>query len=302
MSAREQPLLIGITTAGFDRGSLAWRLYEYGRRIAAGEVDDPSFFFRWWEPPRGADWKDEAAWAAANPALGDFLHLSALRDDAKSTPEHEFRRYHLNQWTTTRDAWLPHGAWEAIADPKRVVDPETPCVLFFDGSWTGDSTGIAGMTLEERPHLFVVDAWEPSETGRHVERSDVERAIYKATEDHRVSYIGADPHEWRGELQKWYDDGLPIVEWPTNAVARMVEACGEFYRGVMTKAFTHDGDPRLLRHITNAVVKVDRIGARIVKNSSREKIDLAVCAVGAYDLVLRHRDEDFSDATVTLLD
>ena len=51
----------------------------------------------------------------------------------------------------------------------------------------------------------------------------------------------------------------------------------------MDGSVTHDGDPRLAQHIANAVLKEDRYGSRIVKETkgSIRKIDLAVCAVGA---------------------
>jgi len=41
-AAREQPLMITITTAGFDQSSFAWKLYQAGLKNK-----DPRFFFRW---------------------------------------------------------------------------------------------------------------------------------------------------------------------------------------------------------------------------------------------------------------
>jgi phage terminase large subunit-like protein len=43
MGTRERPMIVGITTAGFDRSTLAWDLYERGK---AGEL------FFWWREPR----------------------------------------------------------------------------------------------------------------------------------------------------------------------------------------------------------------------------------------------------------
>jgi phage terminase large subunit-like protein len=39
--ARRQPLTIAITTAGFDRESICYELYDYGRKIEAGVLQDP---------------------------------------------------------------------------------------------------------------------------------------------------------------------------------------------------------------------------------------------------------------------
>jgi len=75
----------------------------------------------------------------------------------------------------------------------------------------------------------------------------------------------------------------------------MVPACQEFYRAVMEQRIHHDGDPRLASHIANAMLKEDHRGPRIVKEakSSLRKIDLAVCAVGAFDLARRAPPRSF---------
>ncbi|MFN9899437.1 MAG: terminase large subunit, partial [bacterium] len=48
---------------------------------------------------------------------------------------------------------------------------------------------------------------------------------------------------------------------------------------------THDGDALLARHLDNCKLKVDNLGARIVKESraSSRRIDAAVAFVIAYD-------------------
>ena len=54
---------------------------------------------------------------------------------------------------------------------------------------------------------------------------------------------------------------------------------------VNTRAMSHDGDPRLARHVSNAVLKDDSRGVRLAKDRtmSKRKIDLAVCMVMALD-------------------
>lgn len=89
------------------------------------------------------------------------------------------------------------------------------------------------------------------------------------------------------------DAGLPIVEFPTNTPKRMVPACAALYDAVMDAKVTHDGDPRLERHVRNATIKRDHLGPRITKEHkmSPRKIDIAVCAVIAHERAVFYRDE-----------
>jgi phage terminase large subunit-like protein len=65
----------------------------------------------------------------------------------------------------------------------------------------------------------------------------------------------------------------------------MTPATQRFYEAVMNRQLTHSGDPRLARHIGNAVLKIDVRGSRLVKETAKSsrKIDLAVAAVMAFD-------------------
>ena len=66
---RPESLVVAITTAGGHTDTLLGRLYEYGKRVASGEVDDPQFGFWWWEAPQDADPTDPKVWHQANPNL-----------------------------------------------------------------------------------------------------------------------------------------------------------------------------------------------------------------------------------------
>lgn len=291
MGARTQPLLLGITTAGVrtqpdGQDSLCYRLYQYGRQIEAGEIDDPAFFFRWWSAPPEADWRDEATWRIANPALGDFLHVEDFEAAVRLTPEAEFRTKRLNQWVASRTPWIPAHAWDACASPGAPA-PGTPIVLGFDGSYSGDSTALVGCTIEDG-HVFVVAAWERMDSDDpewRVPIAEVESEIIAACERWEVHEVACDPFRWQRSMEALADRGVPIVEYPTSHPARMVPACAAFYDAVMDGRLTHDGDPRLARHVANAVLKRDAKGPRITKEhkSSSRKIDLAVAAVIAYD-------------------
>jgi phage terminase large subunit-like protein len=284
MGAREHPVLVGITTPGWSKDSLAWRLSEHGRR---GE--DDSFFF--WERAAddGCDVHDEKQWKKANPALLDWLLISDMRATVKSAPEHDFRRFRLGQWTEGAQAWLPFGRWEQLADPDRVV--EGPVTLFFDGSASGDASALCYATIEEKPHVGVVDVWENTgDPNWRVPRQDVAATVEDVMERWDVRELGCDPWGWRTEIEQWAErwGAEKVLEIPSNVRSRAGPAVDRFFTLVMEGKLTHDGDPRLARHIANATPKVTAQGTQLQKPSNAQKIDSAVASVFAVDRAAFH--------------
>ena len=290
---RKQPLIVGITTAGSrtdSRGqdTVCYKLWQYGMRIQAKEISDSSFFFRWHGAPEGSDHRDPKVWAAANPAFGDFLHQSDFESAVLSIPEAEFRTKRLNQWVTAATGWLPGGTWDRLAGERKLQDGEE-VVLAFDGSFSGDCTAIVACTMDG--FIAPVALWERPMDDHHwqVPMDEVEAKMYDLCKRYQVREIAADPYRWARTLQKWENDRLPVVIYPQSP-ARMVPACANFYEAVTQDTLSHNGDPAMSRHLDNCSVKIDRFGPRIVKEhrGSARKIDLAVCAVMAYDRARYH--------------
>jgi phage terminase large subunit-like protein len=207
-----------------------WDLVEHGRR-----GDDQSFVYVEYAAPDGCEVDDEDAWAVANPALGDFLYLDALRSTMRTTREADFRRYRLGQWTQHADAWLPREAWQACTDPRE-IPADAEVVLGFDGSYSGDATAIVAVQIGDVPHLDVVRLWE--DVGGQVPIIDVEDAPRIACKPWRVQTIVADPFRWARSLQLLADEGLPVEEFPQSP-ARMTPATQRFGEAVLNKALTH---------------------------------------------------------------
>lgn len=290
--ARVEPLMVGITTAGVKTDSsggdsLCYGLYQHGRKVAAGEVDDPSFFMAWWEPAdRKADHRDPATWREANPGFDDLVAAEDFASAVLKTPEAEYRTKRCNQWVSTATTWLPAGAWDGCAEPRAVPDL-AEVVLGFDGSFSNDSTALVVVESGEVPHVDVVECWEKPDraaTGWRVPIAAVEDAIREACRRWQVREIVCDPFRWARTYQVLEDEGLPIVEFPQSP-QRMVPATQRFYEAVLNGAVTHSGDPRLARHMDNCVIKTDQRGSRLAKETttSPRKIDLAVAAVMAHE-------------------
>lgn len=278
-AARDDALLFGITTPGYDLTGLAHGLYQ---AVLDG---DPTIYGRVFEAPAGADLDDREAWKIANPCFSRPGFLKALNFDRGRLPEHEFRRFRMGNWTATESAWLPYGAWDACASERPPPPAGARVWLGFDGSFSGDSTALVGIT--EDLHLFVVGAWEnPGRPGWLVPRDDVESTVVAAFDRWNVVELAADPPYWRREIAEW-ERRWPrrVVEFSTGSRARMAPACTSFYSAVLERVLSHDGDRRLARHVANAVVKPSPMGDFITKadKDSPAKIDLAVAAVVAFE-------------------
>jgi phage terminase large subunit-like protein len=294
MGARVDPLMVIVTTAGvmvdrYGQPTVCNGLYQYGKQVAAGEIEDPTFGMSWYAPDDpDADPRDHKARLQANPSLGVVLDPADM-DSAMppATPENEYRTKRLNLWVTGAQSWLPFGVWKKAADPDRIISPEEQVVLAFDGSWTNDSTAIIGCTVEGK-HLFKVAAWErpPEAQAWVVPEGEVSAALFDAIGKYNVVEVVCDPSYWRKQIGEWEDRDAPVVEFPPHQVSLMTPATREFYTAAIQGNLTHDGDPGLARHIDNAVIKEDMRGARIVKQAKGLKIDMAVAAVMAHNRAL----------------
>ena len=298
MGTRVDPLMLIVTTAGVrtdstGQDSIAYTLYQYGRRVAALEIDDPSFFMAWWEAAEGR-LDAVARWREANPGYGDILDAEELAGQARRAlvggmSESEFRIKRLNQWVAASTAALPAGLFERLASPRHLA-PEEPIVLFFDGSFNHDCTALVACSFDG--YLETVACWErPLDDPQwRVPIAEVDAVVRATCRDRTVIELACDPFRWAKEMEEWAAAGLPVIEYATSSPARMVPAWAKFYDAVLSGSLHHDGDPRLVRHMSNMILKIDRLGPRPVKEhrGSPRVIDLGICAVGAHDRAMFH--------------
>lgn len=311
--ARRQPMVLQVTTAGFDlEDTICGQQYTYGQKVKNGQVDDPHYYFNWYEAPASADHRDPAVWEAANPSYGVLTHEAFYRDQLTKKTEAVFRRYFLNSWTQTEEIWLPPGAWDACKAPDLELDPALPLHVGIDVALRHDSTAVVAAQLvgeepePEQPDLrrTVVRArvWEnpyPETDSRHaawqlnlaeVEEHlrDLRRRFPVAAAEVDDRYMPGpefsyDPAYFLRSAQALDGDGLCMVEFP-QADARMVPASQQAYQLICEGKLAHDGDPVLARHVLNVIADQRPRGWRMSKpKGSRKKIDAAIAmAIAVY--------------------
>lgn len=289
--------LVAITTAGLrtdvsGQESVAYQLYQYGKKVAAGEIVDPSFFMAWWEAPPEMDYKNPETWRVANPGFDDLVAESDFASAVLRTPENEFRTKRLNQWTNVKNAWLPPGAWEDIADETVRLEPGDEYYLGFDGSFKNDSTALVACIMPrfEGDVFRVIRAgsWEKDfaidNDSWVVDKQAVAQYVIDFVRDNPgCREMVCDETYWQDEMVQWLDAKINVVSFP-QTLAYQVPATARLFEGIMSKKFVHDGDPALARHIENCILKVSANGSRLTKDyrNPKLKIDLAVALMMAW--------------------
>jgi phage terminase large subunit-like protein len=298
--------------------SVAETSHLYAEEIKAGKVDDPRLLFdhRQASETHDLDTKrgltaaiveasgDAILWADVDTVAGQYREAAANRDEGA---KNLFRRYWLNQRRSLARRAYPPDLW-AVRYAKREIDPdELEVVLAFDGAYSRDSTCIVGCTVEEKPHIFVVAAWErpPHDPRWRTPSLEVESELDDAMETFDVAELAPDPPGWRHEVEGWEAKyGETVVRFETNQPARMGPACDEFEQALRDGGFTHDGDERLARHIAHCV-SVRRGQQTVVTKEHPDsplKIDLAVGAIIAFHRAMWHQQNGAGGFVFDLID
>jgi phage terminase large subunit-like protein len=280
---RPESLVLGITTAGGNTDTLLGRLYEHGKRVVGGEVDDDQFGFWWWEASNDDDPTDPNIWKKANPNLAEGLldesDFEAAIASSGSAGFAGFQRFRLNQWVRLagEDFISPHFWSEAKRDGD--VKPGASICAGFDGSVSGDATGLVAIDVETGL-MKVLAAFEPdpSDPDWAVSRDDVNAAIQKMFDTYDVQMLWADPSFYEPDVLEWSQKWRRRVERipPTNH--RMAPMAQQFVTDLVAKEIGHNGDARLTRHVLNAVATESGSFRKEKKNSPR-KVDLLACAI-----------------------
>ena len=280
---RQDGLVLNITTAGYDKNTLAGRMYQRGKKIQTGEVtDDNEFYFHWIEAEPTDDVNDPEVWKKVNPAVQNgWWQLDNLKRRHKSLPINEFTRYHLNTWTRTKeDSWLPDGVWHEQATENLQFDKELPMFLGVDMALKHDSVAVAQVQERDGYYYTTARIWLPSETGIYY--SEVEQHIIDICTQYNVQEVAYDPAFFERSAQELVDRGIEMVEFPQTG-KRMIPACGNAYDMIVGRKIKHPNYETFTDQVLSASQRQTDSGWRLSKGKSKRKIDACIAMVMALD-------------------
>lgn len=312
---REAPLVLQITTAGFDQDSICGKEYAYGKGVESGEVDDPTYFFRWWEAEPDDDWRDPATWAKCNPSLGVTVQVDYLRQQLRKKPANVFRRYYTNNWTATEDSWLHEpevdpdetdpdvieatqlaieagGYWPALRDPDFAIPDHAPVVLAVDLGLQKDTAAIDTLTLLPDGRVGVEALVFDPAAGK-IDYSMIEQAIRDLAGRFDVDAVVFDPWRFGRSAELLSDEGLMMVEFPmTNE--RTVTATDRLFKAIVDeRRIVHNGDAVLRAHVEAGALKDTDRGPRLHKGKTRRAIDALIALMIGLPTLDELGDADF---------
>lgn len=306
--ARKQPLFVSITTAGHDRHSICWEVWDYARKVRDGVIADPYFLPVIYEVRDDEDWTDPAVWKRVNPNYGisvseEYLAEAYRRATEIAAYENTFRNLHLNQWTEVATRWFSIDRWDAGAEEVE-IPYGTECWCGLDLSTTTDISAFVavfpiGEQLVVKP-LF----WVPEDAARVREQRDrvpyrqwIKDGYCRATPGGSVDYdiIRRDINELR---EQWNINTIAVDRWNATQLVKQlsddgfnVGLFGQGYASMSSPAkmlegmvidgtLRHGGHPVLRWMAGNVAIETDAAGnIKPSKKTSTERIDGIVAMV-----------------------
>jgi hypothetical protein len=291
-----------ITTAPEPgAGSIAEATMDYATAVADGRVSDASLFFFHRQAGDEHDLTTrEGARAAVIEASGpaavwrDIDGIVNLWNDPTMDRTY-WERVYCNRLVKSESQAFDVVRWRALATHVE-VKPRDMITLGFDGSMFHDATGIVA-THVKTGFQWVAGVWERPVNAPDdwkVPADEVDAEVRELFGRYNVWRLYADPPYWQSWIDGWV--GVfgkdHVVEWWTNRRRPMTSALESFHTAIKEGTISHDGDPRLERHLGNArrheIPQRDEEGRAVWlirkdRADSPRKIDLAMAAVLSWE-------------------
>lgn len=323
MTAREQPLLDMITTAGFVRECIFDSIYDYACNVLDRVVEDDRFLAFIYELDDRSEWTDFRMWEKANPGLGvikDFAELAANVERAKNDPNFlpTVLTKDFNVRDTVAGSWL---TFDQMNNEETFDIEELRDCYAVGGVDLSSTTDLSCATLlimkpgsdmkyciqqyflpadlveqRVREDKIPYDKWAERGLltlceGNKVNYSDVTTWFKRMYEEHGIIplWIGYDPWNSQYWVQEMKDLNLNMIE-VRQGYKTLSQPMKELAADLMAKKINYNNNPILKWCLTNTNVKRDENdNIKPVKGQSqRQRIDGAVSLLIAYTVLFNN--------------
>ena len=287
--ARSQPIIWGITTAGFNRAGICYEQRTYITKILDRTTEDDSVFGIIYTIDKGDDWKDPKSWVKANPNWGvsvdpEHIEKEARKAIAMSSAQNNFLTKHLNVWVNADSAWMNMAKWDECCDLEMDIEDfrGKECIMAADLASKNDfacTSKVFRKNIDGKDHFYVFtrhylneeaaannpndqlagwiqDGWVEVSQGSVTDFNLIEEDIKQDCREFQVKEVCFDPYQAAQMQQNLSAAGITPVEY-TNNLKNMSEPTKEVEALILDGRLHHDGDPVLAWMISNVVAHVD---------------------------------------------
>lgn len=316
MGAREQPLMLVITTAGANIAGPCHEKHDEVRKVLEGTQENEEMFGCIFGIDAEDDWADPKSLIKANPNYGvsvDADFLLAQQRQALQNPlqQNKFKTKHLNVWTSVLAGVMNMQQWALCADP--LLDEEelqgSPCWIGTDLASKSDlcsSQRLYRRDSHGKAHYYLFGSYwlpeeaieEPGPNQAHY-RKWVNQGLLTQTDGATVDFelitetiiedckrIGPqeavfDPFNAVPMMQALMKKNIEVVEFIQTA-ANFAVPLDELLTAVKDGRFHHDGNEMTTWCMSNMVARPTKKGlASPMKQKPHQKIDGAIAATMA---------------------
>ncbi len=325
-SARRQPLLIMITTAGTVRENIFDDRYDYACKVVDGTFEDDTFLPILYELDDREEWTDPKAWPKANPGLGTIKKIDDLEkkvERAKVNPVElsGLLTKEFNIRETTHSAWLTfedlnneetfdiedfRGMY-AIggADLSKtldltcatllMVDPETQKRYVYQMYWLPADSFFERVEKDKIPY----DKWLERGLlrlcdGNTINYSDVTAWFLEMLNEYQITPLWIYYDSWSARY--WVDEmeghGFKMVRCIQGAKTLSLPM-QQLGADLQAKKINYNNSPLLKWCLSNTGVQTDRNGniVPVKAQAAKMRIDGTASLLNAYVGLLDHYDE-----------
>ena len=338
MVARPQPLMVIITTAGFNLSYPCYKEYEYVSKILDPNVDveNEEYFAIICELDKEDNIKDESVWIKANPIVATYEEgMNYLRGELKSAldaPEklRNFLTKNMNKWVDMREGgYMDMAKWKNAYKDFNFKDFEGKnCIVGIDLATKLDLTSIGFEFIKDGQYYVLSHSFMPKDTfdkrvrearlpfdlwekegyltitdGMVVDYNYIKKYIQDIEDKYNINIteICYDPWNASQFANDMSELGYEMIEI-RQGIRTLGEPCKSFREEAYSGNLFHNNNPVLNWACSNAITKQDsNANFMLDKAQSSDKIDPLASLINAHVIAIQE-PLDINEITSEMLD
>jgi len=302
---RLNPLLITITTAGFDKSLPCYELHTVCAEIIAGVKQDDSLFSVIYALDEEDDWRDPANWVKSNPNLNvtvgsEFIVRQVQQATNSPNDEVGVKTKNLNIWCDSSTVWIPDDFVVSSTKKLDLADfkGET-CYIGVDLASNVDLTAVSYLFVKDNKYYFFNDFYIPADTlktrylhadkelykqwvdkgylkttsGNVTDYNYITKDILAVAENCEIEVIYYDKYNANAWAIQCTEEGLNMKQF-SQTIGNFNNCTKEFERLILSNHVVIDDNPVMRYCLRNVELRMDFNGnVKPNKSSEKKKID-----------------------------